>query len=165
IKFNWSYDGCFVGNNLQRKTGDVFIMRMAEAYLIAAEAEQMLGNSSKAADYLNVLRQRSARPGVSESEWKLSSVDENVIFDEYARELCGEFSRWLLLKRHNAFETRLKQYNVRASQSFRPYMYNRPVSADFLSTILNANEYGDNGYGQTSNSGLENIDKDATPEN
>lgn len=165
IKFNWSYDGCFVGNNLQRKTGDVFIMRMAEAYLIAAEAEQMLGNSSKAAEYLNVLRQRSARTGVSESEWKLSSVDENVIFDEYARELCGEFSRWLLLKRHNAFETRLKQYNVRASQSFRPYMYNRPVSADFLSTILNANEYGDNGYGQTSNSGLENIDKDVTPEN
>ncbi|WP_297073337.1 RagB/SusD family nutrient uptake outer membrane protein [uncultured Duncaniella sp.] len=162
IKFNWSYDGCFVGNNLQRKTGDVFIMRMAEAYLIAAEAEQMLGNNTKAMDYLNTLRQRAARQNVNESEWKLTSVDEDVIFDEYARELCGEFSRWLLLKRHNAFESRLGKYNVRAAQAFKPYMYNRPVSADFLSTILNANEYGDNGYGQTPTSGLENVDTDVT---
>ncbi len=158
IKFNWSYDGCFVGNNLQRKTGDVYIMRMAEMYLIAAEAEQMLGNGGKAADYLNVLRQRAARPGAAESTWKLANATEDDIFDEWARELCGEFSRWLLLKRHNAFETRLAKYNVRAAKSFKPYMYNRPVSADFLSTILNAEEYGDNGYGQTASSGLDGIE-------
>lgn len=156
-KFNWSFVGSFVGNNLQMKTGDMFIMRMAEVYLIAAEAEQMLGNGPTAAGYLNTLRQRAARPGVAESTWKLSNATEDDIFDEYARELCGEYTRWALLKRHNAFETRLAKYNTRAAKSFKPYMYNRPVSSDFLQQILNDEEYGDNGYGQTATSGLENI--------
>ncbi len=157
IKFNWSFTGCFVGSNLQIKSGDMFIIRMAEIYLLAAEAEQQLGNGAKAAGYLNVLRQRAARPGVPESAWKLTTADEETIFDEYARELCGEFSRWALLKRHNAFETRLAKHNKRAAASFKPYHYNRPVSYDFLSTILNAEEYGDNGYGSTAKSGLESI--------
>ena len=158
-KFNWSFTGAFVGNNLQMKTGDMFIMRMAEIYLLAAEAEQMLGNGSKAADYLNVLRQRAARPGTAESTWKLATATEDDIFDEYAREMCGEFNRWFLLKRHNAFESRLAKYNPRAAKAFKPYMYNRPVSADFLQQILNDEEYGDNGYGQTASSGLDNVDQ------
>ncbi len=156
-KFNWSYNGVFYGSNLQVKTGDMYIMRMAEIYLIAAEARQMLGEEGKAASHLNVLRKRAARPGANESEWKLSKATEEDIFDEYARELCGEFSRWALLKRHNAFESRLAKYNPRAAKSFKPAYYNKPVSADFLSTILNDKEYGDNGYGAGS-SGLENID-------
>ncbi len=155
-KFNWSYDGVF-NSNLQTKSGDMFIIRMAEMYLIAAEANQMLGNGGKAADYLNVLRKRAARPGVSESDWKLSNATEDDIFDEYAREMCGEFNRWLLFKRHHAFETRLAKYNPRAAQSFKETYYNRPVSSDFLQTILNEDEYGDNGYGQTPTSGLENV--------
>lgn len=157
-KFNWSYDGVFT-SDLQKKTGDMYIMRMAEVYLIAAEAEQMLGNGQKAAGFLNTLRQRAVRPGAPESAWKLSTATEDDVLDEYAREMCGEFTRWALLKRHNAFETRLAKYNPRAAKSFKPYMYNRPISFDFLSTILNDNEYGDNGYGQTPTSGLENVDK------
>ena len=154
IKFNWSYNGVFYGSNLQIKTGDMFIMRMAEVYLLAAEAEQQLGNGTKAAEYLNVLRKRAARDQANESSWKLTTATEEDIFDEYARELCGEFSRWSLLKRHNAFESRLDQYNKRAAQSFKPYHYNRPISYEFLSTILNKEEYGDNGYGSTAGSGL-----------
>lgn len=156
IKFNWSFNGCFVASNLQIKTGDMYIMRMAEIYLLAAEAEQMLGNGTKAAQYVNTLRKRSARPG-TESMWQVTSVSEDDIMDEYARELCGEFTRWALLKRHNAFETRLAKYNKRAGSSFRKEYYNRPVSQDFLNTILNAEEYGDNGYGATSKSGIEGI--------
>ncbi|MDY4038088.1 MAG: RagB/SusD family nutrient uptake outer membrane protein, partial [Prevotella sp.] len=134
--------------------GDMFVMRMAEVYLLAAEAEQQLGNASKAADYLNVLRKRAVRQGVAESAWKITNVTEDTIFDEYARELCGEFSRWALLKRHNAFESRLAKYNKRAAASFKKLNYNRPIAYDFLSTILNADEYGDNGYGSTATSGL-----------
>lgn len=157
-KFNWSYDGVF-DNDLQRKNGDMFIMRMAEIYLLAAEARQMLGDGKTAAGHLNVLRKRAARPGTPESTWKLANATEDDIFDEYAREMCGEFTRWALFKRHNAFETRLPKYNPRAAKSFKAQYYNRPVSSDFLSTILNDQEYGDNGYGQTANSGIENIDK------
>lgn len=157
-KFNWSFNGAFYGSEPQIKTGDMFIMRMAEVYLIAAEARQMLGQGTVAAGYINDLRQRAARPGVPESEWKLATVTEDDIFDEYAREMCGEFNRWLLLKRHNAFETRLAKYNPRAAKAFQKYMYNRPVSSEFLQQILNSNEYGDNGYGQTPTSGLQGFE-------
>jgi len=153
-KFNWSYDGVFSGSNLQAKYGDMFIMRMGEVYLIAAEAEQKLGNGTDAAKYLNVLRERAIRSGVSKTTVDLTDATEDDIFNEYAREMCGEFNRWALLKRHKAFETRLQKYNVRASQSFKAVNYYRPISQDFLSQISNKEEYGDNGYGTTANSGL-----------
>lgn len=147
-KFNWSYDGLNYGSNLQIKTGDMFIMRMAEVYLIAAEANVALGNGEKAAEYINVLRKRACRNADDyENHMKLTTVDEEGIFDEYARELCGEFSRWALLKRHKAFEDRLAKYNVRAAASFNSSKnYLRPISYDFLSQIDNADEYGTNGY-------------------
>ena len=154
-KFNWSFNGGFAGSNIQIKTGDMYVMRMAEVYLLAAEAEQQLGNGGKAAEYLNTLRQRAARSTAAESDWRLTTASEEDIFDEYARELCGEFSRWALLKRHNAFETRLAKYNPRAAKSFKKHMYNRPIAYDFLTTILNMEEYGDNGYGATAKSGTE----------
>ena len=146
-KFNFNFDGGFYGSNLQCKTGDMFIMRMAEVYLIAAEAEQELGNGETAATYLNVLRKRACR---SESDYeehmKLTTATEDDVLDEYARELCGEFNRWALLKRHHAFETRLALYNPRAAESFTSKNYLRPISYTFLSEISNADEYGTNGY-------------------
>ncbi|NLO69995.1 MAG: RagB/SusD family nutrient uptake outer membrane protein [Porphyromonadaceae bacterium] len=153
-KFNWSYNGVFMGGNLQRKYGDMFVMRMAEVYLIAAEAELKLGNGGEAAKYLNVLRERAVREGANKEDVKLTSATIEDVFDEYARELCGEFSRWALLKRHKAFEDRLSKYNTRAFSSFKSHHYNRPISYDFLSQISNKEEYGDNGYGTTVNSGL-----------
>lgn len=151
-KFNWAYDGCFSGN-MQRKYGDIYIMRFAEVYLIAAEANQMLGEGSRAANYINDLRKRSLRPGFS-GNYQLANATEDDVLDEYARELCGEFNRWNLLKRHNNIKERLDRYNKRAAKSFKPHMYNRPISQDFLDVILNAPEYGDNGYGSTGTSGL-----------
>ena len=153
-KFNWSWYGMNYGGNLQIKQGDIFIMRMAEVYLIAAEAEQQLGNGAQAAHYLNVLRNRAVRDGASKHE--LTSATEQDVLDEYARELCGEFNRWALLKRHHAFETVLPDANPRAAAGFNPSInYYRPISYDFLSQIDNAEQYGDNGYGQTGKSGLE----------
>ena len=65
---------------------------------------------------------------------------------KYARELCGEYGRWALLKRHKAFESRLAIGNPRAAKSFTQKHYLRPISYDFLSQIDNADEYGTNGY-------------------
>lgn len=152
-KFNWSHYGLDYGSNLQVKQGDMFIMRMAEVFLIAAEAEQELGNGGKAATYLNVLRDRAVRQGATKHD--LTSASEQDVLDEYARELCGEFDRWALLKRHHAFEKVLSKANPRAAASFNSAIdYYRPISYDFLSQIDNAETYGDNGYGQTGSSGL-----------
>lgn len=151
IKFDWCYNGV-VGNHMQRRNGDMMVMRTAELYLIAAEACQQLGQGGEAAKYLKPLRDRAARPGTVAPE--LTNVDENTIFDEYAREMAGEFNRWALLKRHHAFAERLKLYNSRAASHFREDIhYCRPISADFLQQINNPDEYGDNGYGTTPGKG------------
>ncbi len=155
-KFNWAFDGCWTGN-MQRKTGDIFIMRLAEIYLIAAEANQKLGDGQAAANYLNPLRERALRKGYA-GNYKLTNATEDDVLDEFAREMCGEFMRWTLLKRHNNIAERLALHNKRAAKTFKPYMYNRPISVDFLRVILNADEFGDNGYGTTGTSGLGNFE-------
>ena len=63
----------------------MFIMRMAEVYLIAAEAEERLGNGAKAAEYLNVLRKRACRNEADfEANMKLTTATEDDVLDEYA---------------------------------------------------------------------------------
>lgn len=140
----------FFGSDAQNKTSDVFIMRMAEVYMIAAEAAVRLNKKDVAAKYINVLHQRACDPSdYVEGKMKVteSQMDMDYIFDEYARELGGEHQRWYLLKRNKAFETRLAKYNTRAAKSFQANKhYVRPISQGFLDAIYNADEYGTNGY-------------------
>lgn len=151
IKYDWCYNGV-VGNHMQRRNGDMMVMRTAEVYLIAAEACQQLGIPEEAIKYLKPLRDRAARPGTVAPE--LTEVTEETILDEYAREMAGEFCRWALLKRHHKLGERLKLYNSRAARYFNEDIhYNRPIPADFLNQIENKDEYGDNGYGTTPSKG------------
>lgn len=150
-KYLANFYGSFVSSNLQRRNGDIMILRMAEIYLIAAEATLMSGGSSAdAAKYLNILRQRACRNTAdfnTSTGMQLTTATINDVYDEYAREMCGEFYRWGLLKRHNAFEERLQKYNIRAFRAFDAAKHKlRPISKDFLDQITNANEYGSNGY-------------------
>ncbi|MEJ6981432.1 RagB/SusD family nutrient uptake outer membrane protein [Pedobacter sp. P351] len=151
IKFNHNFDGGWLGGNFQQKLGNIIVMRMAEVYLIAAEATLRSGGTgTAAAAHLNVLRQRAVRTPAdftTGTGMQLTTATMNDVFDEYTRELCGEFNRWALLKRHRAFETRLASYNSRAAASFIPSRhYNRPIPFNFLNTIQNADEFGNNGY-------------------
>lgn len=158
-KFSWNYDGVFLGSNLQVKNGDIFVMRAAEVYLIAAEAYEKLGNGTKAAEYINKLRKRAARSGVDKSAYELATATESDVLDEYARELCGEHQRWAVLQRHQAFQAQLNKGNKRAAATFQSFHKWRPMSQSFLQQIDNAEEYGDNGYGTTANSGLDGFEK------
>ena len=104
-------------------------------------------------EYLKIDDGAQVRQGATKHD--LTSASEQDVLDEYARELCGEFDRWALLKRHHAFEKVLSKSNPRAAASFKSAIdYYRPISYDFLSQIDNAEQYGDNGYGQTGSSGL-----------
>lgn len=148
VKLNWNFDGAFF-NNLQRKLGDTFIMRMAEVYLIAAEANAMLGDEAKAAEWQNPLRKRACRNAADyEAHMKLSTANEQAVLDEYARELVGESNRWTLLKRHgfDVFKRQLEKENPRAARAFSEKNMLRPISYDFLNQIDNSDEYGTNGY-------------------
>ncbi len=95
---------------------DVILIRLAEIYLIAAEAELQLGNISTAADYINVIRTRAAKPGFeTDMQITADSVTIDFILDERARELAGEGMRWLDLKRTGKLMeyTRLRNPDIR----------------------------------------------------
>ena len=150
IKFNWNYDGVVRNEGYEAKNGDIAIMRAAEVYMIAAEANVALGNPGAAAPYLKVLRDRAARNGSAPA---LANPTEQDILDEYAREFAGEHMRWPILKRHNALKSSLEKYNKKAAASFRDHHVYRPIPELFLDQISNKDEYGDNGYGTTANKG------------
>lgn len=135
-----------LNNTYQHKRGDVMIMRMAEIYLIAAEANIRLNTPAQAVPYINALRDRATKPGYNLTV-SASDMTLDFILDEYARELCGEFNRWYILKRNHKLEDRLSKYNKRAANSFTSNKhYLRPISQDFLNDIDNPEEYGTNGY-------------------
>lgn len=151
MKFNHNFDGGWLGGNFQQKLGNIMIMRMAEVYLIAAEATLHVNNDgAAAANYLNVLRKRACRNAAdfnTGTGMQLATATMNDVFDEYARELCGEYNRWALLKRNKAFETRLQNYNRTAFANFvAAKHYNRPIPFAFLNQINNADQFGNNGY-------------------
>jgi hypothetical protein len=151
MKFNHNFDGGWLGGNFQQKLGNIMIMRMAEVYLIAAEATlHATGDGAAAAQYLNVLRRRACR-NIADfnpaTGMQLTTATMNDVFNEYARELCGEYNRWAILKRNKAFESRLQTYNRTAFTNFvASKHYNRPIPFTFLNQINNADAFGTNGY-------------------
>ena len=96
-------------------TRDAVIYRLAETYLIAAEAALKAGKVAQAAEYINPVRQRAAMPGfVSEFTVAPADVTMNLILEERARELTGEVSRWEDLKRTGTLIDRVLAYNPHA---------------------------------------------------
>ena len=70
------------------------MIRIAETYLLRAEARLAQGNKSDAAEDINVLRNRAgAKPCTADQ------VDIDYILDESVRELFGEEERWVTLSR------------------------------------------------------------------
>lgn len=139
--------------NAQPGYNDIFMIRFAEMYLIAAEAEFRLGNSAQAATYVNVIRTRAAKkaPVNQTAVMQVTAADITIdfILDERAREFAGEQIRWFDLKRSLTPEQwvqRIKTNNpdITAVQSFHRL---RPVPQEELDALLNGQEFGQNpGY-------------------
>jgi len=71
---------------------NIMVYRLAETYLIGAEAHMMLSNDAKALLYLNAVRNRA-------NAASKTAIDLQTILDERARELAFEGQRWYTLKR------------------------------------------------------------------
>ena len=73
---------------------DWYMIRIAETYLLRAEARLAQGNKAGAAQDINVLRSRAgAKPCTADQ------VNIDYILDERVRELFGEEQRWVTLSR------------------------------------------------------------------
>ena len=84
---------------------DFYMARLAETYLLRAEAYVRKGNSDKAAEDINVLRDRAQAPHVK------GTVDIDYVLDERMRELYTEECRTVTLMRMGLFVERVKKYN------------------------------------------------------
>lgn len=73
---------------------DWYMLRIAETYLVRAEAYLALNDKGKAAADINVLRTRA-----NASLCTAADVNIDYILDERARELLGEENRWITLNR------------------------------------------------------------------
>jgi hypothetical protein len=105
-------------NSVWTSTKDVILFRLAETYLIAAEAYFKSGDNTKAAVRINSLRTRAALPEkTTEIQIGASDVDIDFILDERARELAGEYKRWYDLKRTGKLIERTLMHNVLAKRA------------------------------------------------
>lgn len=137
------YQGTNAGNPYT--SGDCFIYRLGETYLLAAEACWRLGDNTAAANYLNVIRNRACEGHDHSLDVQASEVTQDLLLDEYAREMIGEWSRWEILKRFRAFESRISKANPQISK-FNDYYYLRPIPSAAILLIENGSEYQNPGF-------------------
>ena len=105
---------------------DYFVHRLADTYLMLAEASVKLDKQADAVAAINAVRVRAAAAGKAEN-MKVTSVDMNLIMEERARELAGEQTRWMDLKRWGNLVERVKQYNSDAAANVADKHYVRPI--------------------------------------
>jgi hypothetical protein len=127
---------------------DVFVIRLAEMYLIAAEAKLNLGDPGTAATYINVLRTRAAKTGrTAEMQITAAHVNIDFLLDERARELGGEQLRWFDLKRTGKLASRIQAMNPDAAINFKPYHLVRPIPQGQIDAVTNKDVFKQNpGY-------------------
>ena len=137
-------DNYYVANASKARNGNLnatFIMRMAEVYLIAAEASLYLNNGSQAQNYVNKVRTRAGAKALT------SVPTVRTIIDERGRELCGEYCRFYDLKRTGMMTaTYLNETHPDLGQYFKAEYAVRPIPQQFIQAISNGAEYQNPGY-------------------
>ncbi|CAH0138977.1 MULTISPECIES: RagB/SusD family nutrient uptake outer membrane protein [unclassified Pedobacter] len=148
VSLNKFDDPTRTSTNEAQSARDSYVIRFAELYLIAAEAEFNLGNPDQAATYLNVVRTRAAKAGkVAEMQLTGSQVTLDLILDERAREFAGEQLRWFDLKRTGKLIERVKANNPNAAGGIQDFHLVRPIPRTQVDAVTNKDEFKQNpGY-------------------
>ncbi|SEN88194.1 Starch-binding associating with outer membrane [bacterium A37T11] len=117
--------------------------RLAETYLLLAEADLGQGKTSSAAEAINEVRRRAGASPITSAD-----VTMDFLLDERIRELAGEESRRFTLVRTNKLIERVKKYN----NAIKDKIQDRDALWPIPQTIIDANrdaEFPQNpGYGK-----------------
>jgi hypothetical protein len=125
---------------------DAMVLRLAEMYLIKAEAQLGTNNAGAALTTINELRAVRAITGKNNSISGPVTID--TILDERAIELCGEQQRWFDLKRTRKLVERVAKYNKQASANIKEFHYYRPIPNSQMSAVTNLSNTAGTGFWQ-----------------
>ena len=144
------------GGSVGHGSRDIYMFRLAETYLIAAEAAVKANDNAKALMYINFIRQR-ASTNAPEGGLPLYSgtITIDDVLDERALELFGEVSRWNDLTRTGKLAERVLEYNwdvsningavkTELSASTNAKFSLRPIPLAWLNSLSNGQELGNN---------------------
>ncbi|MDR7130226.1 hypothetical protein J2X69_002574 [Algoriphagus sp. 4150] len=125
----------------------VIVYRLAETYLIAAEALFMDEKVAEALPYINAVRERAAFPNgdIQATLIQASDLSLDFILDERSRELCGENMRWWDLVRTGKLEERVKLHNAEAAPNIEvPRHLLRPIPQAQIDAVITGSPYPQN---------------------
>lgn len=126
-KWDWSNPNDLTGND---QFGDQPYLRLADTYLLLAEARFKNGNAAGAAELVNAVRARSKASAVTPNQITL-----DFLLDERARELATEEQRRYTLLRTGTWLDRVKRYNPIAG----PKVAARDVLYPIPQAVIDAN--------------------------
>lgn len=124
---------------------DFIVCRLAETYLIAAEAAMYTGDNISAANFINAVRLRAARVSNNPDQSaayraaitvSASRMNIDFILDERGRELLCEQFRWFDLVRTGKLVERVKKWNPDAT-AIKDYHILRPIPQDQIDRTTN----------------------------
>jgi hypothetical protein len=133
------------------------LTRFSEVYLIGAEAYFKLGNNAKAAELINVVRERAAfrktnteaQNAAAAAAMRISADDVTLdfILDERSREFFGEWMRWQDLVRTRSLVRRVKQWNPEAGPYVQDFHMLRPIPQSQIDQVVEGPKFPQNtGY-------------------
>ncbi len=125
---------------------DFLAFRLAETYLIAAEAAMYTGDNATAANFINAVRLRASRTStdpIQDAIYKTNMtatpdmLNIDFILDERGRELLGEQDRWFDLVRTAKLLERVKKWNPDAAANIKEFHVLRPIPQDQIDRTSN----------------------------
>lgn len=117
--------------------------RLAETYLLLAEAYLGQGNTGKAADAVNEVRKRAGASVITSTQMTM-----DFLLDERIRELVGEESRRFTLLRTNKLVDRVKMYNAAIKDKIMNYHTLWPIPQSIIDANRDAVFPQNPGYGK-----------------
>jgi hypothetical protein len=119
---------------------DYLAFRLAETYLIAAEAAMYTGDNVAAADFINAVRWRAAVLNAAYRTAMTATPDMmniDFILDERGRELLGEQDRWFDLVRTGKLIERVQKWNTDAVANIKDFHVLRPIPQEQIDRTTN----------------------------
>jgi starch-binding outer membrane protein, SusD/RagB family len=120
---------------------DIYMMRLAETYLLRAEAYLLKGDLTNAVNDVNVIRSRANATPATVAEMSM-----DYILDERIRELLVEEPRRLTLARTNTLVDRVRRFNPFSQGNIKDYHRFFPIPQKAIDANINATLEQNPGY-------------------